>query len=75
MRAEPLTPHPALLALRRYQKLMIVPDGNSDLRLPSALDFFDVKRWIAKMSLEKEKESKTFKTDWVEMFSEGQARA
>ena len=54
---------------------MILPDGNSDLRLPSALDFFDVKRWIAKMSLEKEKESKTFKTDWVEMFSEGQARA
>ena len=57
-----------------YQKVMIVPQYSAELKLPSALDFFDLKKWISRFSLEKvEKGSKDFKVDWVEMFAQGQA--
>ena len=57
-----------------YQKVMIVPEYSAELKLPSALDFFDLKKWISRFSLEKvEKGSKDFKVDWVEMFAQGQA--
>ena len=53
---------------------MIVPQYSAELKLPSALDFFDLKKWISRFSLEKvEKGSKDFKVDWVEMFAQGQA--
>ena len=43
---------------------MIVPQYSAELKLPSALDFFDLKKWISRFSLEKvEKGSKDFKVD------------
>ena len=63
-----LTPHPS------HVQVMIVPQYSAELKLPSALDFFDLKKWISRFSLEKvEKGSKDFKVDWVEMFAQGQA--
>ena len=35
-----------------YQKVMIVPQYSAELKLPSALDFFDLKKWISRFSLE-----------------------
>ena len=47
-----------------YQKVMIVPQYLAELKLLSALDFFDLKKWISRFSLEKvEKGSKDFKVD------------
>ena len=49
-----------------YQKVIIVPQYSAELKLPSALDFFDLKKWISRFSLEKvEKGSKDFKVDWL----------
>lgn len=67
-----LIPHPTTHP--SHAQLMIVPQYSAELKLPSALDFFDLKKWISRFSLEKvEKGSKDFKVDWVEMFAQGQA--
>jgi len=49
--------------MAEYQKLMLVPP--SDIKLPSAIDFFDVKRWMARFSGPC--------ADWLSMFAASQS--
>ena len=49
--------------MARYQELMVVPP--SEIKLPAALDFFDLKKWTARFSGPC--------TEWLGMFAASQS--